>query len=852
LENEHRTDGQTPARRESGQHQSTRRKPHRGIGFIIGTILLIFVVTSVMIFGIFMIYVKTTLRSDLTVNADDYKMDLSSVLYYQDKSSGDWKELQTLHGTENRIWVDYDQMPDALWQAAVSIEDKRFFDHHGVDWSRTASAAVNMFLGMKNTYGGSTITQQLLKNMTGDNQGTVKRKVTEIFRALEFEKKYSKQEILELYLNTIYLGKDCYGVETAAQYYFGKDVSKLSVAECAALIGITNNPSVYNPLISDKTKANNKERQENILKAMCEQGYITESEYNDAVAEELKFTDGSTTAEQLVAEAEEKKEGQEGASSSSSQYNSYFVDQVFRDVVSDMEEKLDISEETAKAKLYHGGYNIYTTIDPSVQSIAESVYEDRSNLDVTSSGGQQLQSGITIVDVTNGNVVAMVGGVGAKGGDLVWNYATGKRQCGSSIKPLTVYAPALDAGVITMASTFDNYPVRLLNGNPWPKNSPSGYTGLTTLETGVKKSINTVAVRTIEKLGISDSYKFATEQLGMNTLTENDKNTAALGLGGLTNGVTTEEMAAAYASFANDGVYNSPRLYSKVTDSEGNVVLENETDSHVAMKETTAYFMNQLLQQVVSSGTGTAADFSGMSLAGKTGTTSENYDRYFVGYSPYYCAAVWCGYDQNEKIQYSGNPSITMWKKVMQKVHANLENKSFDRPASGITSVTVCMDSGLLATDACAADLRGSRVHTVEVAAGTEPTESCNLHVFKDYCVDGKCLAGANCPASSVKHVSFLDYTRTAYEGISADDNPYLLSTIESIGECPVHGKGAQTEEPANPENPGETGTGTGENGTGTDTGAGTGTDTGAGIGGDNQGGGAAPTEPASPTEPAA
>jgi penicillin-binding protein 1A len=395
------------SRRAPRQRQSTGGKKH-GVGFVIGTILLIFAMTFTMLFGIFMVYVKTTLAPTLNVDASQYTMDLSSILYYQDKTTGKWKELQTLHGTENRIWVDYDKMPKALWQGAVSIEDKRFFKHHGVDWSRTSTAAVNMFLGMRSTYGGSTITQQLLKNLTGDKEGTVKRKVTEIFRALEFEKKYSKQEILEMYLNTIFLGKNCYGVQTAAQYYFGKKVSDLDVAECASLVGITNNPSIYNPLISDKTRANNKKRQEQILKQMYKQGYIDKSTYQSAVSEKLKFTDGSKTAAELVAAAEGK------STSEADQHNSYFVDQVIRDVVSDMQKNLGISEKAAHDRIYHGGYKIYTTVDPDVQDIAESVYENRANLNVTSASGQQLRSGITIVDVSSGNVVAMVGDVGQK------------------------------------------------------------------------------------------------------------------------------------------------------------------------------------------------------------------------------------------------------------------------------------------------------------------------------------------------------------------------------------------------------------------------------------------------------
>lgn len=786
--------------RQPRQRKSTRQGNGRRVGFIVGTVLLIGLCTALMIGGIFMVYVKTTLAPTLEVRAEDYTMNLSSRIYYQDKETGEWVEYESLYGTENRIWADFDQMPDALWQAAVAIEDERFFEHNGVDWKRTIGATVNMFIGMKDTFGGSTITQQLLKNMTGDNSGTVNRKVREIFRALEFEKNYTKEQILELYLNTIYLGKTCYGVQTAANYYFGKDVSELSVAECACLIAITNNPYQYGPMSTlvitreDGTQVTarelNKERQERILDKMTEvkdpktgEPFLTEEEAEAAKAEPLQFTDGTTSSDD-----------QGTTSSSGVKINSWFVDQVFLDVSNDLAEAEHISVEAAQKKIYNSGYNIYTTLDPEIQEIAESVYEDRSNLNVTSRNGQLLQSGITIIDPETGNIVAMVGAVGEKDRNLGWNYATGRRQVGSSIKPLTVYAPALDAGVVTMASTFDNYPVRLLNDSPWPKNSPPGYSGWTTLANGVANSINTVAVQVVEKLTIPASYAFATEKLGLN-LVADDMNTAALGLGGLTHGLSTVEMAAAYATFADGGIYHEPRTYVKVTASDGvTVVLENESEEHVAMKETTAYFMNQLLQGVVNGGTGGSAKFSGMTIAGKTGTTSDNYDRYFVGYTPYYVAAVWTGYDSPEKISYSGNPAITMWKKVMQKIHENLPNKSFSTPSSGLETVEVCSDSGLRPTDACRADVRGSHVRTVTVAAGTAPTESCNLHTMVDYCTEGKCLAGENCPAESVKQVGVLDYVRTDYgESIKADDDAYLLVNMQKAAEagCPVHTQAA-------------------------------------------------------------
>ena len=806
--------------RVSGRQRKTRKRGSIAgkIFGVLGTLLLIGICTGGLLFGIFMKYVNTTLAPSLVVNADDYTMSLSSFIYYQDKETGEWKEWQTVYGEENRVLAEYSELPQNLLNAAVAIEDERFYQHQGVDWKRTLGATLNFFTHDKDTFGGSTITQQVLKNMTGDDAGTVNRKVREIFRAMKFEENNTKEEILTMYLNTIYLGKGCYGVKTAAEYYFGKDVSELSLAECASLIAITNNPSLYGPMYDitytrdDGTKITprelNKKRQENILNKMAEVGrdgkvedgatpFITEEEAAAAKAEVLQFRNDGATAEELV----EKAVG-------GVKINNWFVDQVILDVSNDLAAKEGISVKEARLKIYNSGYHIYTTMDPEIQTIAESVYEDRSNLDVTSRKGQQIQSGITIIDPSNGNIVATVGKIGEKTGNLAWSFATtSKRQPGSSIKPLTCYAPAIDAGAVTPGTVFDNYPVQLLNDNPWPKNSPAGYTGLTTVTEGLKRSINTIAVQTLQAVGIPESYAFATEKLNLG-LVPDDMGLSPLGMGGLTHGVSTLEMAAAYATFANQGIYNTPRTYLRVTKVENDgtetVVLENEGESHVAMKETTAYLMNQMLKNVVTSGTGASARFNGMAIAGKTGTTSDNYDRYFVGYTPYYVAAVWTGYEQPEKISYNGNPAITMWKKVMQQVHADLPNKDFTTPSSGLETVEVCTDSGLLPTDACRADVRGtSRIMTVTVATGTEPTEECNVHVFRDYCTEGKCLATDHCPAESVKQVAVLDHVREDYgEEITADDDPYLLVNLEKAleptapteehpegtpGGCPVH-----------------------------------------------------------------
>lgn len=806
------------------------QKRRRGIGgFFFGlfTLMLIGICTTAMIGFIFMKYVDTELAPTLQVDADDYTMAESSIIYYHDDEvteNDGWVEYQTIHGTENRVWVDFEEMPDALWQAAVAIEDERFFTHDGVDWKRTVGATLNMFIGMKDTFGGSTITQQMLKNMTEDNDGTVNRKVREIFRALEFEKNYTKQEILELYLNMIYLGKGCYGVQTAAQYYFGKDVSELTVSECASLIAITNNPSLYGPMY-DVTYTNdegetttprelNKKRQLNILKKMSEVGmdgkaedghtpYLTQEEYEAAKEAPLLFTDGTTEADEIVKKA-----------TGGIKINSWFVDQVIWDVSADLAKELEISEKEARILINSSGYRIYTTMDLDIQELAESVYEDRSNLDVTSRSGQPLQSGITIMDPYTGDIVAIVGKMDEKMENLGFSCATARRQPGSSIKPLTVYAPAIDAGAVNQGTAFDDYPIQLLNDSPWPKNSPNKYRGWVSVRTGVQHSINTIAVQTLQAVGTAEAYAFATEKLNLGLVAE-DMDISPLGMGGLTHGLSTVEMAAAYATFANNGIYTEPRTYLRVEDADGNVVLENESQTHVAMKESTAYLMNEMLKNAVNAGTGTSAKFGGMTIAGKTGTTSNNHDRYFVGYTPYYVAAVWTGYLQPENISYSGNPAITMWKKVMQPLHENLANKDFAKPSEGITSVKVCADSGLLCTEACEADRRGSRAISVVIANGTAPTETCTLHTFANVCSEGNCLATETCPMEGVAQVGVLNHIREDYgPKIVAEDDLYTIGGMEKaiglrpviaedgtevypevIG-CPVHAAGAGTDLP--------------------------------------------------------
>ena len=747
-------------RRES-THAPHRKNKRRSAGYtvlkIAGTVLAIGIVTSLMFFGIFMKYVHTTLEPLLDIDASAYTLNQSSVVYYQDKTTGEWVELTKIHGSEDRTSIEYSDIPDHVWQALVSIEDERFFQHHGVDWKSTGKAVFTMLTGGGNQRGGSTITQQVIKNLTGNNEPTIKRKITEIFQALRFAKNYSREEILTMYLNIVYFGNKSYGIEAAAENYFGKHASELDVAEGAAIVGITQYPSLYDPsrqgtLNSGKTyREKNKERQETVLGKMHELGYLDDAAYEQAMNEKLVFVwdsdyvasdNGSDTPVETVTEA----------------YDSYFVEQVFLDVVDALHTEKSYSVEAAQKLLYTGGYRIYATVDPEMQELVEKVYGDQSNLPYTSAKGEQLQSGMTVIDNETGNIVAMAGRIGEREGRFLFNYATASRPCGSAIKPIAAYAPALDNGTINTATVVDDYPVRMMENDAgtekgWPKNSYSGYKGLITLREALRVSTNTAAVRVLEKLGASASYEFMTQKLGFTTLVNDDVNSAALGLGGLTRGVNTVEMAAAYSAFANDGVYTKPRTYIEVRDNNGNLVLENKQESWPAMKESTAYTINELLKNVVRSGTGTGAAFSGMTIAGKTGTTSNNYDRYFVGYTPYYTAAVWIGYDHNARISASGNPAANLWKLVMSKVHENLPNKDFTGTPNNMVQVTACTRTGLLQGPLC------QDVQTVWVDKDYAPSLTCDGHVHINICTESGKLAGEYCPTESVKTVNAIDFT---------------------------------------------------------------------------------------------
>ncbi len=779
---------------------------------VIGTLALVGVLTCAILACFATVYVKTVILPDAHLEVGDYSTDLASTMVYIDKNTGQEVELVSLHGAENRVWVTYDQIPENLINAAVAIEDKEFWNHHGVNWRRTIKGVINMFTG-QDIQGGSTITQQLIKNMTDYDDVTVKRKILEIFRALDFDKTHDKRTTMEMYLNYIYLGKGCYGVSTAAQTYFGKELSELSLAECASLIAITNNPSIYGPnstlRITDEETGEvktardfNKERQELILSEMKKEGMISEEEYQAAVAEELVFATG-------VSE------------SAPSTIFSWYEEQVISDVMDDLREQFGYSDNVIQDLIYRGGVKIYACVDPEIQAIVEEVYENRENLQLISASGQEIESAIVIID-PNGDVVGLAGGMGDKEGNRLWNYASDTvRQPGSSIKPLSVYAPAIEMGLITPYSIFDDSAVRVEGGKAWPSNSYGYNAGRMTVYDALRVSSNPVALRVLQLVTPEASFEFMENRFHID-LEEGreswgrqvtDKAEAPLSMGGLTDGVSVMDMAAAYSTFPRGGMYVEPRTYTKVVDAEGEIILDNtQRESEAALKETTAWYMNHMLKSVLTStGTGrTAAGKLSVTAAGKTGSTDSNNDRWFVGYTPYYTAAVWAGYRNPERIVYNGgysNPALDMWTLVMQRIHEGLEDKDFPQP-DGLVTASYCMDSGMIPTEACSHDPRGSRAAKGYFFSGTQPTQYCEMHQEVEVCTaspitnaDGTPIgnlyhkAGEYCPRETVgdveptvQTIALLNYEREPIAGEQTpNDAAYLIQYWEGQGLCDVH-----------------------------------------------------------------
>ena len=662
-----------------------RKKKHP----VIFTIFLIFfcifvagMLTFISVGGSVLSYVDSVINGGITIDLDTYKnsQNQTSIMYGYD-SEKNVVELARLHGEENRIWVDYDEMPQNLLNAFVCLEDKRFYEHPGVDWIRTIGVIVNPELWGQ---GGSTITQQLIKNLTNDNEATFNRKFNEILRALNLEKNYSKKEILEAYLNTVSLGAGCYGVKTAAETYFGKEVDELTLLECATLAGITQAPYSQNPY-ADFEKC--MDRKNICLWYMYDEGKISKKQYDKYIKIDTKILEKGSSSTSSDSSAEKDTD-------ILSWYEEYVIDQV----IADLQAEYNYDYNEAWRKVYYGGLKIYAAVDLDVQKTLENAYKTRAGFPSASKNakGELPDSSMVVMDY-QGRIVALVGGTGEKTSNRAYNRAVdprAKRQPGSSMKPLGVYAPAVDQGIVTASSLILEKAITV-NGKEWPRNfnGDHGSGKYITVESALVRSLNTVPVRILkEQLGVPTAFRYCNDKFHLN-LSAGDKDLSPLAVGGTNTGVTTLEMAAAFATFGNGGRYFEPYSYYQVTDRHGNVVLDRTNkEPEQAIKESTALSMLGMLTKAVtqSNGTGYGSKISRFQTFAKTGTTSDNYDKWYCGGTPHYVTAIWYGYNQPGNLHTgSSNPSKTIFYSIFSKLHQNLPVKTFDETKSAVDSVVV-------------------------------------------------------------------------------------------------------------------------------------------------------------------
>ncbi len=638
---------------------------------------ILFLLTGIIASCIAVWFGVTILIDAFNFDISNYKMDVASIVYATDKN-GDLVEYEQLNSSTRRIWVDIKNIPDHVQKAAVAIEDERFYSHQGMDLKRTLGAFLSYALG-RSDYGGSTITQQLVKNLTEERKATPTRKIREIFRALVLETQLEKDEILEYYLNVVYFGSGSNGIQMASHVYFDKDVSELTLAEAASIVGITQHPATLDPYINEE---NNKEKQEVVLAKMLELGYISREEHDEAVAQKLAFT---SSEEEFI-----------------DYNNSYFTEAMAKEIANDLALKMDIPYEQASMLVYSGGLKIYSTADIEVQRAIEKVFEDSDNTSYFPklSGEVQPQASMVVISPEDGSVLGLVGGIGKKNGNLILNRAVDTyRQPGSSIKPIAAYGPAIELNLLSPGSILVDEPFS--RGGWSPQNWYRGYKGNVTVRHAVSQSMNIPAIKTVEMIGVEKSFDFAKNKLGLHSLDEDkDKNLSSLALGGMYNGVSVLKLTAAYGAFAGEGIYTAPYTYTKVVDSKGKVLLEKDIEKKRVFSEQTAYLMTSILKTTAEGSLGSPARIPGMVSAGKTGTTNDDKDRWYIGYSPYYLGGVWYGYDIPANVPYSRTSVVAhkLWKAVMTDLHKDLKNKAFEKP-SGITGATICTITGKLAVE---------------------------------------------------------------------------------------------------------------------------------------------------------
>ena len=721
--------------------EQNKNKKNKKIGWkIFRAILLIGLALCIVGAGIVLGVISGIIDDTESISLDELEL-LPQTSFMFDMNGN---ELASLYDSQNRIMVTYDEIPKNTVNAVVAIEDERFFTHHGIDIKRTLGAIVTYVAnGGDSTFGGSTLTQQLVKNITADDEVAWQRKIREWYRAISLETKLDKSQIFESYVNTIYYGDGCYGIEVASNHFFGKSVGELNLAESAAIAAMIQSPEVTNPYKSDEAKEKLIKRQKIVLDKMKELGMISEDEYNEAQNYELAF---------------KKKDVNYGGT------QTYFVDAVVEAVIDDLMEQRNVSRGIAMKMIYTDGYKIYTTQDPTVQSAIDDAFNNESIFYVDWDGNR-IQGSMVVIDNEKGEVRGLIGGAGEKTGDLTLNRATQTyRQLGSCMKPFGAYGPAFERGLLSPGAGLDDTQFSI--GNYTPVNWYHSFYGFVTVREAIEDSMNIPALRANLLVNDEDFCLSFARNCGLTSLTENDKSAASLALGGFYGGVTTLEVAGAYSTIANQGYYTEPKLYTKVEDRNGNIVLDNtKAEPKQVMKDSTAFMLASCLESVVSDPFGTAygavkINGGAIQCAGKTGNTNNDYDRWFCGFTSYYTIACWTGYDQAQPIN-RGYPydSTKLFNTVMNAICADKPGSSFLNEPASVKKVELCRDSGKVATDACKSDPRGSRVLSDYVAVDSIPTDTCTVHQFVNICnVTGK-VASAACKSTTKKSCLVRDYT---------------------------------------------------------------------------------------------
>ena len=700
-----------------------RRGPVRrffgALGRAFAIMVFIGIITGSIVVSVMALYVFNALEDAPIVDLSNVEVNLNntSYIYVTDPDTQEQTVVKELYSGQNREWVSYSEIPQTLIDVTVAAEDKRFREHHGVDWLRTIRSTLGYFGGSSRIQGGSTITQQVIKNLTGNDEVTPERKVQEIFTALKLEKNYSKEQILETYLNVAFFSNQCYGIQSASKLYFNKDISELNVAEAATLIAITNAPTRYNPLRENPNEdygwgtgmEENKERRDYILGEMLDAGMLTQSEYEEWINYEVQ-----------LAPREEVQSTSDGLTA----LTDWHTDQVIEDVITDLQEEYNYTRAYATNMVYSGGYRIYSTMDPDIQQSLEDSYANPDTFPALNNS--EYPETAAIVIAPDGSVKGMIGG-NEKTSNRLFNRATqAQRHPGSAMKPISAYLNAFERDLITWSTTFVDEPLTLTeNGETfeWPVNYTNSYTHEPmTVQYAVQQSLNTVPAQIVNILTPQVCYDTLKNKFQISTLQEADATSlSAMALGGMTTGMTPEELVGCYQIFVTGGMYVKPYTYTHVTDMEGNVILEKDTTQVRVISEETATVLNRLLQTVVSRGTGAQANIqnqTGIVTAGKTGSSTgvkyvngvqvdiDNPDLWFIGFTPYYIGGVWMGYDIQEEIYYSTYPTPILWKNLMLPIHEGLEAADFTY-SENVQALQYCTESGDLATENCPSTATG-------------------------------------------------------------------------------------------------------------------------------------------------